>query len=228
MAIEKNDFVQIEYTGRLKDSNQVFDTTSKEVAEKENIYNQKITYGPIIICVGQSQVLAGIDKNLIGKEENAKFTVELIAENAFGKKDAKLVKLVPSNIFKKQKIMPFVGLEVDIDHKRGVVRSVSGGRTLIDFNHPLSGRDVKYEVKVYKKITDKEEKLKSLLSITFGVIAPKVTFVNDKAEVEMTLPTEITKILAEKIVRLIPEIKTLEFVSKTGNKDKKEENTIKK
>jgi len=212
--LEKNDFVQIEYTGRLKDSNQVFDTTSREVAQNEKIFNQKITYGPIIICVGQGQVLQGIDKNLIGKTENSNFTVELEAIDAFGKKDAKLVKLIPSNIFKKQRIMPFVGLEVEIDRQHGVIRSVSGGRILVDFNHPLSGRDLKYEVKIHKKIVDREQKLKSLLSITFGIIAPKVTFTGDKAEVEMTLPVEISKMLAERIVKLIPEIKTLEFVSK--------------
>ena len=213
-TIEKNDFVQIEYTGRLKETNQVFDTTSKEVAEKESIYNPNITYGSIIICVGQHQVLPGIDHALIGKKENDNFAVELIPEMAFGKKDSKLIRLVPAHIFRKPRIMPFVGLEVEIDRQRGIVRTVSGGRILVDFNHPLAGKELKYEVKVHKKIVDKEQKLKSLLSITFGIKEPKVTFTNDKAEVEMTLPAEISKMLAEKIVQLIPELKTIEFVSK--------------
>lgn len=216
--IEKNDFVQIEYTGRLKDSNQVFDTTSKEVAEKAGVFNKNMSYGPIIICVGQSQVLPGIDTNLIGKEENSNFEVELDATQGFGKKDAKLVKLVPSNIFKKQRIQPFVGLEVELDRQHGVVRSVSGGRILVDYNHPLAGRDLKYEVKINKKIVDKEQKLKSLISLTFGLKDPKITFTNDKAEVEMTLPAEITKMLATRIVQLIPEIKTIEFISKITKK----------
>jgi glycine hydroxymethyltransferase len=46
----------------------------------------------------------------------------------------------------------------------------------------------------------------------FGVKDPKVTFNDDKAEVEMTLPLEITKMLGQRIVQLIPEIKSIDFV----------------
>ncbi len=224
--IEKNDFVTIEYTGILKESGQIFDTTSEQIAKKENIHNMKMAYGPITICVGQNQILKAIDENLLGKEEKAEFLLDLNPENAFGKKNAKLIKLVPSNIFKKQNIQPFVGLEVQLDSMPGIIRSVSGGRILVDFNHPLAGRDVKYDIKVNKKVDDIKEKIKAYLQITFGVKETKITVSGDKAEIEMQLPLQISKTLAEKIREVIPELRTIEFLSKNieNTKDKKADN----
>lgn len=221
-TLEKNDFVQIEYTGKIKDTNQIFDTTSQETAMKAGIYNAKMTYGSVVICVGQNQVIPGIDYNLIGKEENTGFAIDISPELAFGKKNAKLVKLVPSNVFKKQKIQPFVGLEVQIDNAQGIIRSISGGRILVDFNNPLAGRDLNYEIKIHKKVTDPAVKVRSFISLIFRIKEPKVTVVDNKAEVEMALPAEITKTVAGKIIELVPELKAVEFVAKK-NISKKEE-----
>ena len=94
--LKQNDFVSIEYTGRIKDTGQVFDTTSEEIAKKEKIHNPKMAYAPVTICIGQNQVLAGIDAALIGKEENKSFTLILEAEKAFGRKNPRLLKLISS------------------------------------------------------------------------------------------------------------------------------------
>ena len=177
-----------------------------------------MAYGPITICVGQNQILKAIDDNLLDKEEKAEFFLDLAPETAFGKKSAKLIRLVPSNIFKKQNIRPFAGLEVQIDNMPGIIRSVSGGRIMVDFNHPLSGKDVKYEIKVLSKVTDTKEKIKSYLQITFGIKEQKITIIGDKAEIEMQLPPQISKTLADKIREVVPEIKTVEFLIKTPEK----------
>lgn len=218
MSIGKNDFVTIEYTGSLKESGQIFDTTNEDLAKKEKIHNEKMAYGPITICVGQNQILKAIDENLLEKKENTEFSLDLTAENAFGKKNAKLIKLIPSSIFKKQNIQPFVGLEVQIDNLPGLIRSVSGGRILVDFNHPLAGKDVKYEIKVLNKVTDAKEKIKAYLQITFGIKEQKITITGDKAEIEMQLPPQISKTLADKIREVAPEIKTVEFLAKPAEK----------
>ena len=43
--------------------------------------------GPVVICIGQNHVVKGLDQAIEGKEPG-KHTIELSAENAFGKKDA--------------------------------------------------------------------------------------------------------------------------------------------
>ena len=221
LTFKKNDFVTLHYTGKITDTGQIFDTTSKETAEKEGIYNSKMSYNAVTICVGQNQILPGIDESIISKNEGDQFNVNVESDKAFGKKSSKLIKLIPSNIFKKQNIRPFVGLEVQIDNTPGIVRTLSGGRIMVDFNHPLAGKDLEYEIKLEKEVTDPETKLVSYLMLTFGIKDPKVTFKDGKAEVGLgSLPEQITKPLIEKITTLIPEIKTIEFVAGIDRKTK--------
>src|SRR3989338_4513746 len=153
--IKKNDFIEVSYTGKTKEENFVFDTTEETVAKEAGIYNPEGKYGTLIICVGQHHLLPGLDKFVEGKDLG-NFTVELPPEEAFGKKNAKLIQLIPTSKFNQQRIQPQVGLQVTIDGHLGVIKTVTGGRTLVDFNHPLSGKNVLYEISIKKKITDQK------------------------------------------------------------------------
>lgn len=211
MTLKEKDFVEIEYTGKIE--NKVFDTTSEETAKKENIFNEKTTYGPIKICIGQNQVLKGIDESLIGKPSNDEFDVLITAEKAFGKKNPKLLKIVNTGIFKKQNIKPFPGLQVNVDGLIGTIKTVTGGRTIVDFNHPLSGHDLNYHIKINKTITDPEEKLSSLVEMSLNINKVKVEVKESKATVKLQfeLPLQSKDNLTEKAKELIPEIKEINF-----------------
>ena len=194
MVLRTGDFVELEYTGRLKEDGSVFDTTSKDIAVKSGIFNEKSAYGPVIITLGGKHLLQGLDKALEGKEMGKAYTMELEPENAFGKKDAKLLKLIATAKFKKQGINPMPGLRITIDGLMGTVKTVTGGRTIVDFNHPLSGRVVVYEVKVLRTITDVNEKLSALLKLELYEADPKVDLAEGVASVKLSekLPAEIT------------------------------------
>lgn len=220
--ISKKDFIEIEYTGKLKDDNIVFDTTDKKVAEENKIYDEKVNYGPVTICVGEAQIVAGLDKALEGKETEKNYVFNLMPNEAFGEKNAKLMKLVPLNMFRKQGIQAFVGLQVNIDNVIGTIRTITGGRVIVDFNHPLSGRELVYTVKVNKIVADKKEQLASLLKM-LGIKDPKIEINDDKAaiEIEQKLPKEAKDELAKKLKETV-EIKEIEFIVKSQNKQKSE------
>ena len=213
MTIKNNDFVELDYTGRLKDTNDVFDTTKEDVAKANKLFNPKATYKPVIICVGEAMILKGLDDQLLGKELGA-HTVALSADNAFGKKDAKLIRLVPLRRFAEQGIQPMPGLQVNIDGTMGTVRAISGGRIILDFNHPLAGKDVLYEVTLTRLVSDTAEKIKAWLHLVFGMNA-EVTVTGDTAvavvqkEIPAMIAVEATKKLAE-----ITGIRTVEFTTK--------------
>ena len=61
---------------------------------------------------------------------------------------------LPFNAFKKQGIMPEPGMQVNVDNMTGIIKTAAGGRCLVDFNHPLSGKDLVYTIKVNKIIED--------------------------------------------------------------------------
>ena len=149
MAIKQNDFIELDYIGRIKEGNHIFDITNKEEAKKNKIFNEKAEYGPVKVVIGEKQLVKGLEDFLIGKEVG-KYTVELTSEKAFGKKNPKLMKIIPTNVFIQQNIKPFPGLQLNLDGLIGTVRSVSGGRVIMDFNHPLAGKDLTFKIKVVK------------------------------------------------------------------------------
>ncbi|MBN1385637.1 FKBP-type peptidyl-prolyl cis-trans isomerase [Candidatus Woesearchaeota archaeon] len=169
--IKKGDFIEIEYSGYLDEEagdSILFDTTIEKDAKEKGIHDEKMKYGPVIICVGEGMMLQGLEDALVGKDVG-EHQIKLDAENAFGKKSAKLIQLISTSKFKKQNINPMPGLEVNIDGMMGTVKTVSGGRTIVDFNHPLSGKNVKYLVKVLGKIDDKAKQISSYITTLLRV-----------------------------------------------------------
>lgn len=215
--IKKNDFIELEYTGIVKETSIIFDTTNKMLAQKSGIFNPKIDYTPAVICVGQNQLIAKLDDHLIGKEINKEYDIDL--NKAFGAKDAKLLKFVSRTTFKKQNVNPEPGMQVQIDGHVGSIRTVNGGRILVDFNNPLASKDITYKVKVNKVLDSDEEKVKALIKLELRIKPEHITFkdgiisVNAKTQV----PKELTDILTTRIQTMIPSVKSLEFNSKVNN-----------
>lgn len=187
MALEEHDFVELDYTGKLVDGT-IFDTTRKDIAKKLEGYNAKAEYKPIIVCIGERQVVPGLDKALVGKNAGDTFTITILAEEGFGKKDAKLIRLVPLRKFIKEDIMPVPGLQVDVDGMRAIVVRAGGGRVLVDFNHPLAGKEIVYEVAIMRQITDATEKIINYLSMIFPF---KVEVTAAGENVTATLPQDV-------------------------------------
>ena len=141
MSIKKHDFLDIEYAGFLKEGNVLFDTTSELDAKKHNIHRPGSKYGPLTVCVGEHFLLPGLDAFLIGKEVGKEYKLDLTPEQGYGKKDPKQIQMIPLNKFQESKIQPFPGLQINVDGQMGMVKTVGAGRVMIDFNHPLSGKD---------------------------------------------------------------------------------------
>ena len=56
------EFIKVTYTGRDKDTNQVFDTNDESVAKAENIYNPQIKYEPVLMILGDNQLIKGFEE----------------------------------------------------------------------------------------------------------------------------------------------------------------------
>jgi len=194
--LKKNDFVEIDYTGKFKDDNEIFDTTKTEVAKENDLYDSSNSkkFGPLIVCLGHGQIISGLEKAIEGKNIGDEFTVEIIPEEGFGKKSSELINLVPANVFKKQNIRPMSGLHVNIDDNYGVIKNVSGGRVIVDFNHPFSGKDLIYDVKILRIIDDVKEKVKLLLQ-SFFRLDSEVELTDDKksVKIKLKLPSNVPK-----------------------------------
>ena len=206
MKTKKHDFIEIGYVARIKENNQIVDLTDEKTAKENNIYNSNFKYKPLILCIGQGHVIQGLDEDLENKEIDKEYEVEVKPEKAFGKKDPKLLKLVNTNKLRKQNINPFPGLHIALDNYLGIIKSVTGGRTLVDFNHPLAGKNIIYKYKINKIVTDDKEKLNALLELSYGKEI-KFTLENNIVEIEAPKIKEI----GDKIMELIPSIKEIRY-----------------
>ena len=201
-AIKQHDFVEIEYTGTIKEDNIIFDTNAN--------------YSPAIICIGDHNILKSLDEKMIGKEAGKEYIFDLSPEEAFGKKDAKLIQMVPSNKFRQQKIQPVPGLRLNIDGMFGIVRTVSGGRCYVDFNHPLAGKEIVYKVKINRIVEDSKEKLNSLLKLNLRMKDANVELNGENAKIETKeeVPKQVQEEFRKIAGHAVPEVKNIEFSKK--------------
>jgi FKBP-type peptidyl-prolyl cis-trans isomerase 2 len=103
---------------------------------------------------------------LIGKEIG-NYEIELSPENAFGNRNSKLVQIIPSRVFREQKVNPVSGAMFNFDGRVAKILSVSGGRIIADFNNPIAGKTVIYNVRVSRKVDDEKEKAKAFIDFLF-------------------------------------------------------------
>ncbi|MBI5158642.1 peptidylprolyl isomerase [Candidatus Micrarchaeota archaeon] len=160
---ESGDFVKAEYTGKRVADGRIFDCTSEKTAKEAGIYSEHMKYGPAVIILGKQTVIPGLDEALQNAKVGEQQTVEIPPEKAFGVRDPALVRVIPISEFKKQDIQPYPGMVLNLDNAPATVKSVSGGRVMVDLNHALAGDAVSYTFKITEKIEGTEAKAKALL-----------------------------------------------------------------
>jgi peptidylprolyl isomerase/FKBP-type peptidyl-prolyl cis-trans isomerase SlyD len=179
--MQTNDFVIVNYSGKIKENSLEFD-------KGENL--------PII--VGINYTLKGIDKALLVMQVGDKKTIEILPEDGFGNRDERLIRLVPLAEFKKHNTDPIPGMAVEADNMRGRVMSVSGGRVKVDFNHPLSGKTLIYDLEIKQKLEDIESKVKALVKM-YTNMDEKVNTATFEKDIEIELPPLINSLYKKKI-----------------------------
>jgi len=225
MPLSKGDFILVEYTAKVKETGQVIETTSEEEAKKAKIYEEGRKYGPLLIILGEGRVIQGFEEQLLSSDVGEEKEVEIPPEKAYGVRDPNKIRIVPLRELRKHvdvsSIVP--GAIVNINGVPAVIRSVTGGRVIVDFNHPLAGKTLIYRFKIIKKIEDEKEKIKYLLHRQLRGIEP------DKFEVErkddsivIEMPSEalfienvqyIKSIVAGEIFKYVdPNLKVVKYV----------------
>ncbi|MFB6174948.1 MAG: peptidylprolyl isomerase [Candidatus Nanohalobium sp.] len=164
--MEKSEMVLVRYTGK-QDGN-VFDTTEEEKAKEVGLYQEGRSYSPIPVLVGESYVIEGLEEALEEMDVGDEKEIEVPSEKAYGSRDSDKIETYPEKEFKKQDVQVRVGEELMIGNRRGKVISKGSGRVRIDFNHPLSGKDLEYWIKVEEKVEDDEDLAENIFEYRLG------------------------------------------------------------
>lgn len=158
--------VLVRYTGK-QDGN-VFDTTEEEKAKEAGLYQEGRDYSPIPVLVGEGYVIEGLEEALQSMEVGDEKEIKVPSEKAYGSRDSDNIETYPEKEFERQDVQVRPGEELMIGNRRGKVVSKGSGRVRIDFNHPLSGKDLEYWIKVEEKVEDDEEIAENIFEFRLG------------------------------------------------------------
>jgi len=221
MHLQKKDFIEIEFTGRVKDG-EIFDSNIKEDLEDANL---QVKTKPFVFSLGEDMFLKALDEFLIGKPSKpSTYEIELEPEKAFGIRNAELIKMIPMKVFREQKVNPAPGIMFNFDGKIAKILTVSGGRVVADFNNALAGKTVKYKIKVLRKVQDIREKIKSLNEFFFKKdfkFMVKEKIITMEIEKPMVKFVEMFKDKFKEILGLELKIKEIEEEKKAESEEEK-------
>ncbi|ODS37388.1 MAG: hypothetical protein A7315_13550 [Candidatus Altiarchaeales archaeon WOR_SM1_79] len=80
-------FIKISYTGKVKDTGAVFDTSDAKVAKEEGLEKKGRVFKSLPLVVGAGQVITGLDEALEKMKEGDEKSIEISPEKAFGKRN---------------------------------------------------------------------------------------------------------------------------------------------
>jgi FKBP-type peptidyl-prolyl cis-trans isomerase SlyD len=136
MSISDGSTVSIEYTLTL-DNGQVIDS---------NVGQQPLTYQQ-----GQGQIISGLESELLGLESGDEKTVTVLPENGYGpvRKEA-ILTLKRDQLPEDTRT---VGAQIQAQGPngqtlQGKVTALTDEKATLDFNHPLAGESLHFEVKI--------------------------------------------------------------------------------
>ncbi len=220
--VKDKSLVYLDYVARTKDDGKIFDLTLEEVAKEEGIYKEDGRYEPILVAVGMNWVLSALEEQLVGMKVGESKQIEVPPEKAFGLRDPHKVKQIAKTKLAKMGVKPIKGEEVTLGRDRGVIVSVLGRTVRVDFNSPLAGKTIVFDVTVRDIVADPVEKVRAIVKRRIpGIPEDKFTVTIKKGSVTIDLPKETRYIqdvayaeigIARDVLDIIDSAKTVKMV----------------
>jgi peptidylprolyl isomerase len=221
MTLERGSLILVDYTAKVKDSNEIFETTREDEAKKSDLFDPTRKYEPRLISIGEGWVLKGLDETLAAANIGDKFDVEITPDKGFGERDPNKVRMVAQRKLGEKADEVRVGDVIEIDNRTGIVRYVGSGRVQVDFNHRFAGRTLKYDVDIVKKLESDDDKIRSLIKRRLPLEDEKISINLKGFTLEIELPEEtllaeglqiIKRASANDVFKFVPSVKDIKFI----------------
>ncbi|HUJ73405.1 MAG TPA: peptidylprolyl isomerase [bacterium] len=149
-TVSRNAMVQMAYKGTLTDG---------------TVFSQSEAGKPMEFMVGAGTLIPALEKGMLGMKVGDKRTIQVKAADAYGEYDKTAVQRVPRKQFPKDLELKVGGQYQFNSHSGPIVVTVTAlddASVTLDFNHPLAGKDLTFEVTVVKiRAATKEELAKA-------------------------------------------------------------------
>jgi FKBP-type peptidyl-prolyl cis-trans isomerase 2 len=162
-TVKQGTLLYVDYVGRIKQDGLIFDLTIEEIAKEEGLYKEDGTYEPMLVCIGWNWLLTALEEELVGMKVGESKTIEVPPEKGAGPVDPKKIKLIAKTKLAKHGTRPIKGEEIKFGNERGIITQVLGRRVRVDFNNPLAGKTLVFDVTVREIVNEPEEKLLAVI-----------------------------------------------------------------
>ena len=137
-TVKNGNNVQVHYVGTFDDGTE-FDSSHSRGE-------------PISFQVGSGQMIAGFDAAVVGMTEGETKDITLTPSEAYGEHKEDYIKVYPRDVFPNE-VQLSEGVTVAGQNELGQqmiakVLSVSDDTVLLDFNHPMAGKNLNFSIEV--------------------------------------------------------------------------------
>lgn len=121
--------------------------------EDGQVVDSNFNDDPATFTVGDGNLLEGFEKALFGLEEGMKQTLKILPEDGFGMPNPSNVQNIPRSSFDGMELEQ--GLVISFadagnGELPGVIAEFDDKMVSVDFNHPLAGKKLDFEVEILK------------------------------------------------------------------------------
>jgi len=147
MPVEQNSVVTLHYT--LKD-------------DAGETLDSSVSGDPLTYLHGHGNLVAGLERELAGKNVGDKLHVKVAAADGYGEYDKELVQKIPRRALKGISNVR-VGMRLHAQTEHGpravTVTQILGDMVTIDANHPLAGQTLNFDIEITDLRAATEEEL---------------------------------------------------------------------
>jgi FKBP-type peptidyl-prolyl cis-trans isomerase 2 len=141
MAPDTGQTVRVHYKGTLKSGEQFDSSEGRD---------------PLEFTVGTGDVIPGFDVAVANLQPGESTTVTIPAVEAYGEHMSEAVQPVPLSAFPET---PETGWAIELtgpegEHIPAIVAGVEGDQVFLDFNHPLAGEDLTFDITLVELVPE--------------------------------------------------------------------------
>jgi peptidylprolyl isomerase len=137
MPVEKGNVVSVHYRGTLESGEEFDSSYSREE--------------PLVFEAGASQVIPGFDAAILGMEVGETKTVSLPVDEGYGEAHDDRIHEVPRSQLPAEFVIT-EGAQIQAQNETGVftgvVSSYTDENVILDFNHPLAGKALNFDIEI--------------------------------------------------------------------------------
>ncbi|NPA65443.1 MAG: peptidylprolyl isomerase [Epsilonproteobacteria bacterium] len=135
MAIENNQVVSLEY----------------EVRDGDKVVDSNVGGAPLVFMYGKGQIIPGLEEGIKDMKIGEKADILVKAADAYGEYNPEATQEVPKEQFAGidlEEGMTLYGQGEDGSTVQVTVKEIKDDTVVIDFNHPLAGKDLMFTVTI--------------------------------------------------------------------------------